>query len=239
VIDRLGWRTMFLALGAAGLLIALPTVLRYLRDDGPLTRPATGTLTQAALDAFRLPDYWLAMTGGILSNVILYGLLAWLPTYLAEGRHVDFANLAGSTSAPYWLGAVAIPIWAMIGDATNKRAWLASLGCGVAAIATYFASQSPTLGVTVALLAVSVFFQNAYQTAEFPFVQRILPPERVGAATGLYNGLAVIVGAGGGTWLVGKVVETTGSYDAGLAVVVIAGLVNSLVLAVLARRIKY
>ena len=89
------------------------------------------------------------------------------------------------------------------------------------------------------LLSVSVFFQNAYQTAEFPFVQRILPPERVGAATGLYNGLAVIVGGAGGTWLVGKVVEITGSYDAGLMVVVLAGLTNAIVLAVLARRIQY
>ncbi len=239
LIELLGWRGMFLALGSAGLLIALPTVLRLLRDDGPFTKTPTGTLTQSALGAFRLPDFWLALTGGMLSNVVLFGLLTWLPTYLAEGRHVPFANLASSTSAPYWLGALAIPFWAVVGDATNKRAWCASLGCGVAAIATFFAARSPSLTATVVLLAVSVFFQNAYQTSEFPFVQRILPAERVGAATGLYNGLAVIVGAGGGTWLVGKVVETTGNYDAGLAVVVVAGLVNGVVMAVLARRIRY
>lgn len=65
------------------------------------------------------------------------------------------------------------------------------------------------------------------------------PPERVGAGTGLYNGLAVIIGAAGGTWLVGKVVEVTGSYDAGLTVVVVAGLANAVVLAILARRIRY
>jgi len=239
IIQHLGWRAMFLLLGAAGILIGLPVVLKYVRDDGPLAPAPGASVSKSALGAFRLPDYWLALTGGILSNVILFGLLTWLPTYLSKGRHVPFADLAGSTSAPYWLGALAIPFWATAGDATNKRAWFASLGCGVAAIATYFAAHAATLLVAVVLLSVSVFFQNAYQTAEFPFVQRILPPERVGAATGLYNGLAVIGGGAGGTWLVGKVVEITGSYDAGLMVVVLAGLTNAIVLAVLARRIQY
>ncbi|MEO8449145.1 MAG: hypothetical protein ABI647_05105, partial [Gemmatimonadota bacterium] len=63
--------------------------------------------------------------------------------------------------------------------------------------------------------------------------------ERVGAATGLYNGMAVIIGGAGGTALVGKVVEITHNYDSGLMVVVAAGLINAVVLAVLAKRIRY
>lgn len=91
----------------------------------------------------------------------------------------------------------------------------------------------------MAFLAGSLFFQNAYQTAEFALVQRILPPERVGAATGLYNSMSIILGGAGGTALIGKVVEVTGSYDSGLMVVVVAGLLNAFVLGLLYRRIKY
>ena len=238
LITHFGWQALFLALGAAGLLIALPVVVKFVRDDGPLA-PLPGGPSSSALGAFRLPNYWLALVGGVLSNVILYGVLTWLPTYLSEARHVPFADLAGSTSKPYWLGALAIPIWAVVGDATSKRAWFASIGCGAAGIAIYLAAHASSLTATVAFISISVFFQNAYQTSEFTFVQRILPPDRVGAATGLYNGLAVIIGGAGGTWLVGKVVELTGSYDAGLGVVVFAGLANMLVLAILARRIRY
>lgn len=90
-----------------------------------------------------------------------------------------------------------------------------------------------------AFLASSLFFQDAYQTAEFALVQRILPPQRVGAATGLYNGMSIILGWAGGTTLIGKVVEVTGSYDSGLMVVVVAGLLNAFVLGILYRRIKY
>jgi MFS family permease len=239
LIQHFGWRAMFLALGAAGLVIALPLVLTFVRDDGPYAPSAEAMRTGSLLSAFRKPDYWLLLVTGALSNVILYGLLTWLPTYLAEGRHVAFADLAGSTSAPYWLGALGIPVWAVVGDRTNRRAMFASLGCGLAGACIYVAAHSATLLVTVVLLSVSVFFQDAYQVAEFALVQRVLPPERVGAGTGLYNGLAVIIGGAGGTWLVGKVVEVTSSYDAGLLVVVVAGLVNAVLLMVVYRRIRY
>jgi MFS family permease len=239
VMTAWGWRAMFVVLGAAGLLIALPAVLRFVRDNGPLAAPAGTRPRESALAAFRRFDYWLILIAGCMSNVILFGLLTWLPTYLSEGRHVPFADLGKSASYPYWAGALAIPFWAWLGDRLNTRALFASIGCGVAGIAVYFAAHAPTLTATVIFLSISIFFQDAYQTAEFAFVQRILPPERVGAGTGLYNGLAVIVGGAGGTALVGKVVEATGSYDTGLMVVVAAGIVNAVVLAVLARRIRY
>ncbi|MEO8451092.1 MAG: MFS transporter, partial [Gemmatimonadota bacterium] len=194
LIQHFGWRAMFLVLGGAGLLVALPIVLLFLRDDGPYAPPPGGKASESAFAAFRRFDYWLVLVTGILSNVILYGLLTWLPTYLAESRHVHFEDLAGWTAAPYWIGALAIPVWATLGDLKNKRALFASIGCGVAGIAVYLGAHAATLAMTAVFLSVSVFFQNAYQVAEFAFVQRILPPERVGAATGLYNGMAVIIG---------------------------------------------
>lgn len=237
LITHFGWRSMFVALGAAGLFIGLPVVLRFARDDGRHAEP-TGS-PSSVLAAFRRGDYWLLLATGSLSNVILYGLLTWLPTYLAKGRHVEFADLASSVTAPYWAGAVAIPLWAILGDKLNKRAVFATIGCGVAGITVYFAAHAADLTATVALLSVCVFFQNAYQTAEFAFVQRVLPPDRVGAGTGLYNGIAIIIGGFGGTLLLGEVVKATGSYDSGLMVVVAAGLVNAVLLAVLARRLRY
>ena len=239
MISHFGWRAMFLVLGTLGMVVALPAVIGVLRDDGPYARPTGQAPTASPFAVFRNPDYWLILLAGVGSNIILYGLLTWLPTYLAEGRHVAFADLAANTSAPYWLATLAIPIWAVVGDRTNKRALFASIGCGLAGTLVLLGARAPTLLLTVVFLSAATFFQNAYQTAEFAFVQRILPPDRVGAATGLYNGIAIIVGAAGGTALIGKIVEITGSYDSGLLVVVIAGWVNMALLAILYRRIKY
>ncbi len=239
LIDHFGWRTMFLVLGALGFLVALPAVVGILRDDGPYA-PQPGARSDVSLfSVFRNGSYWLVLIAGILSNVIIYGLLTWLPTYLAKGRNVPFADLAADTSIPFWLGAASIPFWAVVGDKTNRRALFASIGCGIAGIGVYLGAHASSLIMTVAFLSIAIFFQNAYQTAEFAFVQRILPPERVGAATGLYNGMSIIAGGAGGTALIGKVVEATGSYDSGLMVVVAAAAINLVVLALLYRRIKY
>ena len=121
----------------------------------------------------------------------------------------------------------------------NRRALFASVGSGIAGAGVYFAAHASSVGITVAILSLAMFFQTAYQTSEYALVQRILPPARVGAATGLYNGLAIIVGGAGGTALIGGIVEATGSYDSGLMVVVAAGLLNVVVLGLLARRINY
>ena len=239
LIAHLGWRAVFLVLGAAGLVVGLPVVLRFLRDGGPHATPAASGPRGSVLAAFRQVDYWLLLVTGSLSNVILYGVINWLPTYLANGRHIPEADQAGLVAAPYWAGAVAIPIWAMLGDKLNKRALFAAIGCGGAGICVYFASHEAGLTAMVTLLSVSVFFQNAYQTAEFALVQRILPPDRIGAGTGLYNGIAILVGGTVGTALIGVVVKATGDYDSGFLVVVVAGIANAVVLAVLARRIRY
>jgi MFS family permease len=238
LIGLFGWRTMFLILGTIGLVVALPAVIKILRDDGPYAPPETkGAGSPFAV--FRQFDYWLILVAGILSNIILYGLLTWLPIYLAKGRQVPFADLAAGTSAPYWLATVAIPFWAILGDRTNRRALFAAVGCGVAGTSVLLAARAPSLLLVVVALSIATFFQNAYQTAEFAFVQRILPTARVGAGTGLYNGVAIIIGGAGGTALIGKVVETTSSYEAGLMVVVAAAWTNMIILAILARRIRY
>lgn len=239
LIDHFGWRSMFVALGALGLLLALPAVVGILRDDGPYLGNNSAAEAPSPWTVFRDPNYLLVLAAGILANIVIYGLLTWLPTYLAEGRRVPFADLAASASAPFWMGAVAIPIWAVLGDRTNRRALFASVGSGIAGAGVYFAAHASSVGLTVAILSLAIFFQTAYQTSEYALVQRILPPARVGAATGLYNGLAIIVGGAGGTALIGGIVEATGSYDSGLMVVVAAGLLNVVVLGLLARRINY
>lgn len=239
LIAQFGWRTMFLVLGAVGLVIALPAALSVLKDDGPYLDRQAGAGAESLFVVFRRVDYWLLLISGMLSNIILYGLLTWLPTYLAKGRQVPFADLAAETVAPFWVGTLAIPFWAMVGDKTNKRALFASVGCGIAGTGVYFGANASSLLLVIVFLSISIFFQNAYQTSEFAFAQRVLPPSRVGAGTGLYNGLSIIGGGAGGTALIGKVVETTGSYDSGLMVVVVAGWINVVVLALLYRRIRY
>ena len=67
----------------------------------------------------------------------------------------------------------------------------------------------------------------------------MLPAERVGAGTGLYNGLSVLFGGVGGSLIPGAIVAATGSFDAGIISVVVGALLASAVLFTLSRRLSY
>ena len=72
-----------------------------------------------------------------------------------------------------------------------------------------------------------------------PLVQRLVPAERVGAGTGLYNGLSVLIGGVGGSLVPGTIVAITGDFNAGLLSIVIGVIIGAIILGFLARAIKY
>jgi len=103
----------------------------------------------------------------------------------------------------------------------------------------YTASSVNTLGLLVLFFGIAVFFQSAYGAQEYAIVQRLLPANRVGAGTGLYNGLSVLFGSVGGSLIPGSIIATTGSFDAGILSIVIGALLAALVMFVLAQLIRY
>jgi sugar phosphate permease len=128
---------------------------------------------------------------------------------------------------------------AYLGDKFQQRVLLASVGFLVAGVMVYTATNVNTLGLLVLFFAIAVFFQSAYAAQEYAIVQRLLPAERVGAGTGLYNGLSVLFGGVGGSLIPGSIVAATGSFDAGILSIVVGAMVASLVMFVLARTIRY
>jgi MFS family permease len=128
---------------------------------------------------------------------------------------------------------------AYLGDRFQHRTLLASVGFLIAGVMVYIASLVNSLGLLVLFFAIAVFCQSAYGAQEYAIVQRLLPAEKVGAGTGLYNGLSVLFGGVGGSLIPGTIVATTGSFDAGILSIVVGALAASATLFVLARTIRY
>jgi sugar phosphate permease len=128
---------------------------------------------------------------------------------------------------------------AYLGDKLQRRTLLAGVGFLVAGVMVYIATSVDTLGLLVLFFAIAVFFQSAYGAQEYAIVQRLLPADRVGAGTGLYNGLSVLFGGVGGSLIPGSIVATTGSFDAAILSIVVGALIAASVMFVLARMIRY
>ena len=254
LINAIGWRPTFAVLGTVGVLLSIPLVWFLVQDeprrdyevsDTELVyisagqRMADGAAMRRSTSYMRDRRFWLVVLGGALNAFCAFGTLNWLPTYFNRAKGIDFERLGWPLALIFTAGIVGIIIMAYLGDQLQHRTLLASVGFLVAGVMVYIASSVNTLGLLVLFFAIAVFFQSAYGAQEYAIVQHLLPANRVGAGTGLYNGLSVLFGGVGGSLIPGSIVATTGSFDAGILSIVIGALLAALVMFVLAQLIRY
>lgn len=241
LIQTLNWRLTFVILGIGGLLISIPLVYFFVQDKPQDQRWQDDVDIQ---DAAKRPlkrdrEFWLMVVGGSLNAFCAFGLLNWLPTYFNRAKGINFDQLGGSLALVFTAGIVGIAVMAYLGDKLQRRTQLAGIGFLIAGVMVYSASTTNHLNLVVLYFAIAVFCQSAYGAQEYAIVQCILPSDRVGAGTGLYNGLSILLGGVGGSLIPGSIVAATGSFDAGMLSIVAGAGMASIVMFWLARRIRY
>lgn len=166
-------------------------------------------------------------------------MISWLPTYFTNGKGLEFSSLSYATSIPYAFSILGVALWSFLGDKTNKRATTAGIGflCGSAGI--YFASGAASINLVILLFSLTVLMNSAYVSNEFAIVQRIIPRQIIGSGTGIYNGVAMMIGGGIGPVLVGSSVAATGSYTSGILVLSIVLVAAGVAMLVLGRVLRY
>ena len=168
-----------------------------------------------------------------------FGLLNWLPTYFNRAKGIDFEQLGWPLALVFAAGIVGLALMAYLGDKLQQRTQLAGVGFLIAGRMVYIASTTNRLELLVLFFAIAVFCQSAYGAQEYAIIQRILPDDRVGTGTGLYNGLSILLGGVGGSLIPGSIVAATGSFDAGILSIVVGAWLASGVMVVLAQIIRY
>jgi MFS family permease len=257
LMHRYGWRTGFLLLAAAGLLVSLPAIARGVFDR-PGLHPRIGASERAFLERHasleagaeaqespqRLgalllrPAFALMLVAGILNNVVALGLSGWLPTYLAGRSGVRFEDLSYLAALPYAASFAGLLTWAILGDRTGRRAWLAAAGYLLAGLCILAALLAPALWLTVGLFGAATFFVASFTATEFALVQRMLPASHVAVGAGVYNGLSTMIGGGLGPLVVSGIV-TDATAASTLVAVVLPCVLIAAALVALATRVRY
>jgi sugar phosphate permease len=251
-INAIGWRSTFAVLGVIGLL-SIPLVwfsmqekphrdygvseteLTYIRSGQASARSAATRATNYIRDR----RFWLTVLGGSLNAFCAFGTLNWLPLYFNRAKGINFERLGYPLFLVFAAGILGMILMAYLGDQLQHRARLASIGFLVAGGMVYIASSVNTVELLTLFFALAVFFQSAYGAQEYAIVQHLLPADRVGAGTGLYNGLSVLFGGVGGSLIPGSIVAATGSFDAGILSITVGAWAAALVLWLLAQKIQY
>lgn len=249
LIQRWGWRPTFAVLGIVGLLLSVPLVYWLIPPDSRHAGPLSSGLSEAEAHSDRStqpasryrrdPRFWLAVVGGSLNAFCAFGILNWLPTYFNRAKAIDFEQLGWPLALVFSAGIVGMGLMAYLGDKWQQRTQLAAVGFLIAGGLVYLASITSRVDLLVLLFALAVFCQSAYGAQEYAIVQRLLPADQVGAGTGFYNGLTILLGGVGGSLIPGSIVAATGSFDAGMLSIVGGAWLASIVLFMLGRKLRY
>lgn len=221
-----GWRSPFVILGIAGVILAF-VLAKFLQEP---QRGVTETGEEAAPISFltflsefvRTPTALLLVLAFFGANGVALVFLAWMPTFLNEKFHLNLA--AAGFSATIFL-QVASMIGATIGgigaDRLRRRygggrILMQAVGAIGGAPFIFWCGWSRDL--TALALAMTFFglFKGIYDSNIWASLYDVVPVSRRSSAVGLMNMIGWL-GGGLGAWLVGRAADRGVTMSAAIA----------------------
>jgi len=204
-----GWRAVFYALSAPGIVIAL-VVWRYVRNARSDSRHVTGkeraefgspedqhSVNPTSLAAvLGVPAVWWCAGCLFLANLVAWGLMSWLPTYLLQARGFSVEKMGTFAAITNLAGALGYVWGGYLCDRffAHRMQMPIIVGLLLSAAFTYLAAVAPTGEWAVAGLVAVFLFSNMAFTALFTIVLVIVPKQDVGSAFGVVNTAGQLAG---------------------------------------------
>jgi len=238
IIVLTDWRYAFFAVAILCAMVIVPVFL-YLRDCPECERirrrereQTLGELTRKAMRdlraATKIKGIFILSAADAAGNLVWWGISLWLPSYLfAIG--LTQTEVMWVASLPYLGGIAGLLIGSYLTDRTGKVIWLTFAFQMVGALAVLLLIGTTTAAAIMMVLAILFFFIALFPPNAFTLLQGIAPPEMMGSATGLMNGIAVGMGVFGPI-ILGMAVAVTGSYNAGFMIMALMQVLSAMLL---------
>ncbi|KKK39825.1 hypothetical protein WQ57_00565 [Mesobacillus campisalis] len=238
----LGWRANFFVFGILGLIIPLFFIFRYVYDK-PSDHPSIskselqhigeglGVKDNAQVEnkpsVWKRHDYWFLVAGNCLGNGFIWGLVAWLPTYLTRELNISFIQSSFMSALPWVCSVILMLTVSPLADRLKNRNWLLIAALTIASALMYVVTlfQNSTLIITLLSFATGIVYIGAF--VGHSALQRIANSWNIAAAGGVFNGVGYI-------WaaivplVIGFIVDATGSFTSGFLFLVGTGLLGAL-----------
>jgi len=239
IMLALGWRAMFVVLGAAGLVVAAAWIaLHRARMHTEFVEEIAGP-PAAPAHAWRMllrqRTSWGMMLGwgGINYTVWLY--LAWLPSYLQDQRHLSLAKTGWVAAIPFLAGAAGMLSSGALSDALVHRGESLTrvhrrnivFGMIVSALSTFVVAQSRTTVEAVAGISAAIFCIHFAGTSGWGYVQAVSPLKYVASLGALQNFASFMI-ASAAPVLTGWLLDRTHSFTIALGVCSAVALLGAL-----------
>lgn len=246
-----GWRGAFVGVGSIGFVWLIfwliiyrkpeqhPYVskaeLEYIRSD---PQPAPAKTKWKSL--FPLRQTWAFVVGKLLTDPVWWFYLFWVPGFLQSQHGISLTGLgpplvviylisdAGSVGGG-WISSFLI----RRGRGVNFARKMAMLICAVGVIPVVFAYRVDSTWAAVLLIGLATACHQGFSANLYTLTSDMFPARAVGSVVGI-GGMAGALGGLCNAWVVGHVLQWTGSYKvpflmAGAAYLVALALIHVLV----------
>jgi MFS transporter, ACS family, D-galactonate transporter len=249
IAGTFGWRSLFISVGAAGVLFAFFWLARY-RDPqdsrqvnqaeldyiaagGGLDMRGKPTRFEWRNIAFLLRQRQIlgASIGQFASNSTLVFFLTWFPTYLATERQMGWLKVGFFAILPFISATIGVVTGGLVSDLLLKRTGSANIarklpivvGLGLASciVAANFVDSD---ALVIAVMSVAFFGQGMCNLG-WTLLTDVAPKPLIGLAGGVFNLCANLAGIIT-PLVVGIIVATTGSFAWALAFIAVLALIG-------------
>jgi D-galactonate transporter len=231
----LGWRTLFFATGATGVVFAIiwyflyrdpldskranASEIAYIRaGGGEVAKQKKASFSFAAvLLLLRYRQIWAICIGKFASFAALTFFLTWFPTYLIEQRHMHMLKAGFFLVLPYVGASVGILIAGSVSDLLIRRgvslsfARKAPLVIGsLLGTSIVFANLVTSDTACIAILT-TAFFAQGFSSMSWAAVSEVAPVQYIGLTSGVTSLSANLAGIVVPI-VIGYIVHVTGSF---------------------------
>jgi len=209
IAAAVNWRTAFLAVGIAGVVLA--PIFRLIVRDPPRPETIAGQAPVRAVFGIlmRKASFWLLAFGAASSSMLGYGLAFWLPTLMKRSFHLDLVGTAQFYGSILLVGGVAgILIGGFAGDrlgAKDKAAYARLPAISFVIAVPLFAAGILSHSVTAAFLFFLIPQALAYVwlAPVITAVQHLVPAHMRATASATFLLINNLIGLGGGSFVLG------------------------------------
>ena len=217
LLVHLGWRMLFIVLGAGGMLWLLPWMQKMPRIERRVEAKDEPALPSIA-KLLRVKCAWGAFFGHFCGNYFFYFLLAWLPTYFVGEEKMSIGSMSRLTSAVFLMIATTTLLVGWTSDRliasgsspTRVRRTAVVGGLSVASSLMLLAFVHHNLPLSIAVIAVACVGYGAFASNHWAITQTLAGTSMAGRWASLQNGVANLSGIVA-PWVSGLIVQINGS----------------------------
>ncbi|HUI55345.1 MAG TPA: MFS transporter [Bryobacteraceae bacterium] len=200
VVERFGWRALFIALGFGSLVWLVPW-LRWMPRGKGVSAREDQTGVPGVFQIFRHRSAVSSALGLFCSNYFWYFLLTWLPHYLETERHFPKSRMGVFASLAYLAVAVSCVCSGWLSDhwiarggtPTRVRKTFAGLGLALSTtILPVVLVRDARLAMALLILACLSF--GLFASNLFAITQTLAGPRVAGKWTAVQNGFGNLAG---------------------------------------------